>query len=189
MMQGQSFPDDPFEEGAPLLLQHADVRRRHAPPAARTPSGNAAGGRPAMNQVKSIARIGRATSASLDGSAAEGPNDDQCQYYFDDTNDFSWDCTCGTREGDGIWLNTTDRAGLLMSALVWIVIVYSGLTVTLLAEAGHLSPPLASFYCTVCALALACHAKTGLSDPGAIPACAVPIDSASRRSELHTMCR
>ncbi|KAL7537951.1 hypothetical protein ACHAXR_009128 [Thalassiosira sp. AJA248-18] len=76
-----------------------------------------------------------------------------------------------------------------MSIIVWILIVYSCMTVALLAASRELSHIVAYFYCTICALALASHAKTMLSDPGAVPNCAVPIDSAARQSEAHTMCR
>ena len=66
---------------------------------------------------------------------------------------------------------------------------YSGITVTLLAESNHLSHILAIIYLSICALTLASHAKTMFSDPGAVPQCAVPVNSAARRMEAHTMCR
>ncbi|KAL7521880.1 hypothetical protein ACHAWX_006572 [Stephanocyclus meneghinianus] len=69
-----------------------------------------------------------------------------------------------------------------------VATAYSGITITLLAEAGRLSRTLAMLYCTVCALALASHAKTMFTDPGAIPQCAVPVNSAGRRNEVHAMC-
>eukprot|EP00804_Cyclotella_cryptica_P009240 CCRYP_016745-RA/>CCRYP_016745-RA protein AED:0.13 eAED:0.13 QI:0/0.77/0.9/1/0.77/0.9/10/1749/416 len=118
---------------------------------------------------------------SIDAGCDEGCIDDE--YYFDDTNDQSWSCTFGTEEGDGVWLVRHDPPGTIMS-----LIAYSGITITLLAECGRLSRTLAMMYCTVCALALASHAKTMFTDPGAIPQCAVPVNSAGRRNEVHTMC-
>mmetsp|Transcript_31975 Transcript_31975/g.59126 ORF Transcript_31975/g.59126 Transcript_31975/m.59126 type:complete len:261 (+) Transcript_31975:23-805(+) len=151
-------------------------------------------GRPNTNKIKSIARIGRSTSLSVAGGEGGGDesydgsthysnnnnsnNVEECNknsksspYYFDDTNDFSWECSFGTTEGDGIWMVKNDPPGSIMSILVWILIVYSGITIALLAENGHLSHALAYLYCTICALALASHAKTSFSDPGAIPSC------------------
>ena len=119
----------------------------------------------------------------------QGEKADNYEYYYDDTNEFSWDWTFGTDEKDGVWLNKTDPPGHLLSAFVWIFIMYSALTIALLAESNHLSHFLAYVYITICCLALASHAKTMFSDPGAVPLCAVPIDAAARRGETHAMCR
>mmetsp|Transcript_30964 Transcript_30964/g.64728 ORF Transcript_30964/g.64728 Transcript_30964/m.64728 type:complete len:336 (+) Transcript_30964:410-1417(+) len=120
--------------------------------------------------------------------AVSGVKNDNEEFYYDDTNDHSWVCSFGTEEGDGIWLNRNDPPGALMAVIVWVLLAYSGITVALLAESDHLSHILAMIYLTICALALASHAKTMFSDPGAIPQCAVPVDSAARRLEAHTMC-
>ena len=68
-------------------------------------------------------------------------------------------------------------------------IVYSGVTVTLLAFHNHLSGVLAMVYSIICALALASHAKTTFTDPGAIPQAAVPrtADAPAQR-HMHAMC-
>jgi len=116
-------------------------------------------------------------------------DENQAEYYYDDTNDYSSSCTFGTEEGNGIWLNTHDGPGIAMAVIVWILIIYSGLTITLLAQTKNISHILAYFYCTICALALASHAKTMFTDPGAVPQSAVPIDSAARQHEEHVMCR
>mmetsp|Transcript_18763 Transcript_18763/g.30651 ORF Transcript_18763/g.30651 Transcript_18763/m.30651 type:complete len:412 (+) Transcript_18763:25-1260(+) len=159
-------------------------------PTTRTISSDNVNGRPAM-KINSIARIGRSSSVSIDQTFddADHNEEEEYYYYFDDTNDFSWDCSFGTEEGDGIWLNKNDPPGVMMSIIVWILIIYSGITVAFLAESNHLSHILAYFYCTICVLALASHAKTTFTDPGAVPSCAVPIDSAARQNETHVMCR
>mmetsp|Transcript_26604 Transcript_26604/g.56215 ORF Transcript_26604/g.56215 Transcript_26604/m.56215 type:complete len:422 (-) Transcript_26604:94-1359(-) len=151
------------------------------------------GGRPGINKIKSIARIGRSSSASINQSFDDAVynNDEGAkkdEYYYDDTNDFSWDCTFGTQENHGIWLNTKDPPGYIMSILVWVLIFYSGITIAFLAESNHIAHILAYVYCTICALALASHAKTSFSDPGTVPSCAVPINLAARQSEKHFMC-
>ena len=64
--------------------------------------------------------------------------------------------------------------------------VYSGVTVSLLSQHNHLPPILAKIYFTICALALASHAKTAFTDPGAIPSSAVPVDVYS--NVAHAMC-
>ena len=170
-------------------------------------------GRPKLTSIKSISRIGRSTgttpipagtsspervtSDDFDGAVTTATyytktlniDENQAEYYYDDTNDYSNSCTFGTEEGNGIWLNTHDGPGIAMAIIVWILIIYSGLTITLLAQTKHISHVLAYFYCTICALALASHAKTMFTDPGAVPQCAVPIDSAARQHEEHIMCR
>jgi hypothetical protein len=66
--------------------------------------------------------------------------------------------------------------------------VYSGLTVTLLAEHSHLSAIISIVYCTICSLALASHAKCMFTDPGAIPSSAVPPAEVQRTISVHAMC-
>lgn len=95
-------------------------------------------------------------------------------YYEETYNDLPWRCSCGTHHEDGIWLNHSDKAGLVMSSLVWLMIVYAGFTVTLLVNNNSLPSHVGVIYCTLCALALASHAKTALTDPGSIPKRAIP---------------
>jgi hypothetical protein len=111
-------------------------------------------------------------------------------YYEDHFNDLPWSCTVGTSQDDGIWYNRTDYPGVVMSAMVWLLIIYSGLTVTLLARQNDLPSLIATVYCTICALALASHAKTSLTDPGAVPNSAVPIGSQEKLvlSQKHPLC-
>ena len=167
-----------------------------------------------LTSIKSISRIGRSTGTTPIPAGTSSPgksaNDDfdgavttatyhtntlnidenqEAEYYYDDTNDYSNSCTFGTEEENGIWLNTHDGPGIAMAVIVWILIIYSGLTITLLAQTKNISHMLAYFYCTICTLALASHAKTMFTDPGAVPQSAVPIDSAARQHEEHVMCR
>jgi len=110
------------------------------------------------------------------------------RYYEDTFNPFPWTCSFGTDENDGIWLNRKDQGGILMAVTVWLLIVYSGLTVTLLAEHSHLSAIISVVYCTICSLALASHAKCMFTDPGAIPSSAVPPAEVQRTISVHAMC-
>jgi DHHC palmitoyltransferase len=68
--------------------------------------------------------------------------------------------------------------------------VYSGVTVTLLAYSNHLPGIIAISYSTICALALASHAKTTFTDPGSIPQAAVPrtMDTRPSKRAMHAMC-
>lgn len=125
--------------------------------------------------------------AATDDRQLEG-EDEQQEYYRDDFNDQSWKCSFGTNEDDGIWMNTNDQPGTIMSFLVWILIFYSGLTVTLLARSGHLPSMMAMLYCTLCAFALASHAKTTFTDPGSVPSSAVPRETSSQGITCHAMC-
>lgn len=56
----------------------------------------------------------------------------------------------------------------------------------LLSQHNHLPSILAKTYFTICALALASHAKTTFTDPGAIPQSAVPVDVYTPAA--HAMC-
>jgi len=112
---------------------------------------------------------------------------DDGRYYRDDFNDSPWSCHFGTTEEDGIWMNTSDQAGTIMSMIVWLLMGYSALTITFLARAGGIGISLAMCYDICCALALASHAKTTLTDPGAIPAAAVPTEE-QRQQEKLNMC-
>jgi hypothetical protein len=108
-------------------------------------------------------------------------------YYRDDFNDAPWACKLGTTEEDGIWMNTSDQAGTIMALMVWVLLGYSIVTITFLADTGGIPVWLSMFYCILCSLALASHAKTTLTDPGTIPASAVPTEI-QRRSDKLSMC-
>mmetsp|Transcript_36712 Transcript_36712/g.56382 ORF Transcript_36712/g.56382 Transcript_36712/m.56382 type:complete len:110 (-) Transcript_36712:130-459(-) len=47
---------------------------------------------------------------------------DRETYYVDEFNDFAWQCSFGTREEDGIWMNRNDQPGTIMSFMVWLLI-------------------------------------------------------------------
>mmetsp|Transcript_25581 Transcript_25581/g.29219 ORF Transcript_25581/g.29219 Transcript_25581/m.29219 type:complete len:442 (+) Transcript_25581:63-1388(+) len=110
------------------------------------------------------------------------------EYYEDSYNDLPWKCSFGTSENDGIWMNTSDISGIIMSSMVWIMIIYSGFTVTLLSQNNALNGMVAIIYCTLCALALASHAKTTFSDPGAVPQSAVPTEDVGSNNTEFPMC-
>lgn len=124
-----------------------------------------------------------------DSNDLQEGDDTSHEYYYDGTNEYSFDCSFGTEETDGIWMQRNDPPGTILSIFVWVFILYSAMTITLLAESNHISHILSYFYNTICALALASHAKTMFTDPGAVPQCAVPIDAAARQMETHAMCR
>ena len=112
--------------------------------------------------------------------------DDSSEAYVDNFNDESWKCSFGTHEDDGIWLNLSDRVGTIMAALVWVLIAYSVVTIGLLTQHHHVPQFVAAVYATICALALASHAKTTFTDPGAVPSGAVPVHASG--GSYHTMC-
>jgi len=109
-------------------------------------------------------------------------------YYRDDFNDQSWSCTFGTGEENGIWMNTRDQAGTIMAFMVWFLLGYSALTITLLAQTGGIPPFLSMFYVILVCMALACHAKTTFSDPGSVPQSAVPMESQRQLRQNLSMC-
>lgn len=114
-------------------------------------------------------------------------DDDDEKYYFDDFNDMPWSCSVGTSDEHGIWLNRSDPAGTIMCFMVWILLGYSALTILLLAQTGGIRPFLSFIYSILCSMALACHVKTTLTDPGSVPPSAVPTEEQRKRDKL-SMC-
>jgi hypothetical protein len=113
--------------------------------------------------------------------------EDSKLFYRDDFNDLSWSCGVGTNDESGIWLNRADPAGTIMCFMVWILLGYSSLTITLLAQTGGVPGYLSFIYTILCTLALASHVKTTLTDPGSVPPSAVPTE-AQRKSDRLSMC-
>lgn len=133
--------------------------------------------------------------ASCGGGTSKGSfkdndaqNNSALYYYQDHFNDESWSCSFGTSDDNGIWLNQSDPAGTIMSVLVWILIGYSALTMTFLAETNGIPTYLALLYCLLASLALACHVKTTLTDPGSVPASAVPTEAQRLAHTKLAMC-
>ena len=118
------------------------------------------------------------------GDGGEGVNG---KYYRDDFNDFSWSCNVGTSDEDGIWLNRSDPAGTIMCMMVWVLLGYSCLTITLLAQTSGIPPYQSFIYTILVVMALSCHIKTTLTDPGSVPASAVPTE-AQRKNDRLSMC-
>lgn len=99
-----------------------------------------------------------------------------------------WSCSAGTTDEHGIWLNRADPAGTIMAATVWILTGYSAMTMTWLAATAGIPVSLAVLYTVLTCLALACHIKTSLTDPGAIPASAVPTAAQRHQQDKLSMC-
>jgi hypothetical protein len=114
-------------------------------------------------------------------------SEDNGRFYRDDFNDQSWSCSVGTTDEHGIWLNQSDPAGTIMAMMVWVLLGYSALTITLLAQTGGVPGYLSLLYSIFCSLALACHIKTTLTDPGSVPPSAVPTE-AQRKNDKLSMC-
>jgi len=108
--------------------------------------------------------------------------------YVDSFNDEPWKCAFGTNEESGIWMNTADQAGTVMAGLVWLLMLYSAVTVTSLTVTEGIPPILGMVYNVLVTLALSAHAKTSLTDPGSVPKTAVPVESQRRDSTSHAMC-
>ena len=124
----------------------------------------------------------RRCTPNIDDSGGDGV------YYMDHFNDLSYSCSVGTSDEDGVWVNRSDPAGTIMSCLVWFLMGYSSLTMTLLAQAGGIPVWASVWYGILSSLALATHAKTSLTDPGSVPASAVPTEEQRRQHAKLSMC-
>ena len=109
-------------------------------------------------------------------------------HYLDTFNDQSWSCSIGTTDESGIWLNRADPAGTVMAFFVWVLLAYSILTVTLLAATAGIPTLLSMTYTVLACCALACHAKTQLTDPGSVPLSAVPTAHQRQTQSKLSMC-
>lgn len=75
-----------------------------------------------------------------------------------------------------------------MSVLVWVLMLYSAVTVTLLTVTEGIPVILGMIYNMLVFMALACHAKTSLSDPGSVPLAAIPSERQRLMKDSHSMC-
>ena len=89
---------------------------------------------------------------------------------------------------NGTWFNSSDQAGSIMSALVWVLMLYSSATVTLLTVTEGIPVTCGMIYNILCFMALACHAKTSLTDPGSVPIAAIPSERQRLLKDSHSMC-
>jgi DHHC palmitoyltransferase len=91
-------------------------------------------------------------------------------------------------EQNGIWCNSSDQAGTIMSAMVWLLMLYSAFTVTALTATEGIPPILGEAYAVLVFLSLASHAKTSLTDPGSVPVQAIPSERQRLLRDSHSMC-
>lgn len=110
------------------------------------------------------------------------------EHYIDSWNPEPWACQVGTNETDGTWMNLQDQAGTIMATLVWLLLLYSAVTVTFLTTTEGIPVVLGMIYTVLVTMALACHAKTSLTDPGSVPRAAVPCESQRLAQASHSMC-
>eukprot|EP00546_Thalassionema_frauenfeldii_P011626 CAMPEP_0178925556 /NCGR_PEP_ID=MMETSP0786-20121207/17983_1 /TAXON_ID=186022 /ORGANISM="Thalassionema frauenfeldii, Strain CCMP 1798" /LENGTH=371 /DNA_ID=CAMNT_0020600461 /DNA_START=199 /DNA_END=1311 /DNA_ORIENTATION=+ len=110
------------------------------------------------------------------------------EFYIDSFNGEPWSCSFGTSEENGVWMNSGDQAGSVMAALVWLLMLYSIVTVTLLEATDGIPIAAGMIYCILCTMALASHAKCSLTDPGSVPRAAVPCESQRQTQTSHAMC-
>jgi hypothetical protein len=75
-----------------------------------------------------------------------------------------------------------------MSAMVWVLLVYSQVTVTLLTVTEGIPVYLGMLYALLVTMALSCHAKTSLTDPGSVPITAIPSERQRLTKDSHSMC-
>jgi palmitoyltransferase ZDHHC3/7/25 len=75
-----------------------------------------------------------------------------------------------------------------MSALVWVLMLYSAVTVTLLTITEGIPVMCGMAYDMLCFMALACHAKTSLTDPGSVPLASIPSERQRLLKDSHSMC-
>jgi palmitoyltransferase ZDHHC3/7/25 len=75
-----------------------------------------------------------------------------------------------------------------MSAMVWVLMLYSAFTVTALTITEGIPVTLGMIYALLVFMALASHAKTSFTDPGSVPVQAIPSERQRLLRDSHSMC-
>ena len=90
---------------------------------------------------------------------------------------------CGTHEHTSCWFSTADTSGIIFVSVVWMGFIFLAIVLTFIRIYGHV--PLVHIYlCGVLAtMALWSHMKTVCTDPGSVPADAMPLEI-DRRSTI-----
>ena len=181
---GDSTGFDPSSSGIGAHAQHAPAHDASAPhyEFTYTTDNSKKKGLPLSS------RISQSAAVCCQGSLSSSSAYDESVYYQDDFNDMAWSCSVGTSDEDGVWLNRKDPAGTMMAFMVWFLIAYSAFTMTFLARTGGIPAPFSLLYAVMAAMALAAHAKTSLTDPGAVPASAVPTEQQRQAGGKLSMC-
>jgi hypothetical protein len=89
---------------------------------------------------------------------------------------------------NGVWCNSSDQAGTIMSAMVWILMLYSAFTVTALTATEGIPAPCGEIYALLVFMSLSSHAKTSFTDPGSVPVQAIPSERQRLLRDSHSMC-
>jgi palmitoyltransferase ZDHHC3/7/25 len=75
-----------------------------------------------------------------------------------------------------------------MSAMVWVLMLYSAFTVTALTMTEGIPVTLGMVYAVLVFMSLASHAKTSFTDPGSVPVQAIPSERQRLLRDSHSMC-
>ena len=95
---------------------------------------------------------------------------------------------CGTHEGARQWCNNRDNPGTVMSSILWVLTLYSDIVVIYMCAVGQWAVFNAPLYLFLSIMALTCHVKTMLTNPGAVPRHAQPLIRASESGIPETIC-
>jgi len=173
--KGSRAPGGPFRP--PPLNHNSEYNgsaSRHSPSKRTTPT--------AGNNKRGVNWTPRSiTPAKLHNHCfpcCEGPDStpDEKFFFVVQPQGTSSSCTLGTKPSDGIWFNTVDRTGLIMSTLVWFLTIYATLVIIFLGKTEGIPQMFSTIFVILACLSLACHAKTSLSDPGSVPIDAEPLN-------------
>lgn len=94
----------------------------------------------------------------------------------------------GTSERSRIWCATKDKIGMLLSALVLVMLVYSDVVMIAVVLNGSFALANAFIFSSCCLMTLWCHLGTMLADPGAVPKAALPLKEEEVGGVPITMC-
>jgi len=178
-------PHHYFGHAAPVASSVRHRARPVSPPTADQPLLQLSGGGGARNPDSAL-------SWRLFGACCVQPNSprDDYQYEFVPSHQpLAKVIELGTHSKHSVWINRGDKAGLIMSAAVWVISIYGTLTIVFLGKTEGIATGLSTFYIFLSCLALACHAKTTLTDPGAVPKGAVGLEPLARAPPTCSRCK
>ncbi|CAM9139849.1 unnamed protein product [Scytosiphon promiscuus] len=100
--------------------------------------------------------------------------------------------SCGTSEGSRIWCNRTDTMGVVMATMALTALAYGEFVVVwVVFFTGNFVVANAIIYTFLTVMAVWCHLKTMLSEPGVVPRAALPLRDESEDGAVaanHTLC-
>lgn len=109
---------------------------------------------------------------------------EECTYLLDNVDPNLATKRLHDYKASKIWFIQSE-VGVILSLFVWTVLLFSEFTIKFIAQHDYINSVHSYIVSILIVLALWCHLKTMISDPGAVPTDAMPIPSDFERSRIR----